>query len=73
MDKEIQENTFYGITQIAESLKLSQKTVRRHIASGELKSVKINGVYKVPADALNDFIKQNEILNKEIIDSNLPG
>ena len=72
MGKEIQEDTFFGITEIAERLKLSQKTVRRHIASSELKSVKINGVYKVPVDALNDFIKQNEIQNKEIIDSNLP-
>ena len=72
MGKEIQEDTFFGITEIAERLKLSQKTIRKHIASGELKSVKINGVYKVPVDALNDFIKQNEIQNEEIIESNLP-
>ena len=71
MGKEIQEDTFFGITEIAERLKLSQKTIRKHIASGELKSVNINGVYKVPVDALNDFIKQNEIQNEEIIDSNL--
>ena len=59
MDTIIQTNSFFGIVEVSEKLKISQKTVRRHIASGKLKSVKIGGVYRIPADALDYFISKN--------------
>lgn len=49
-------NKFHTIVEVAQMLSLSQKTVRRHIASGKLKSVKIGGVYRIPVDALEEFI-----------------
>ncbi len=56
MDKGIQMSTFYGITEVSNHLRISQKTVRRHIASGKLQSTKIGGVYKIPVSALENFI-----------------
>lgn len=52
--------TYYSIVEIAEKLGLSQKTVRRHIASGKLGSVKVGGVYRIPVDALENFINSQD-------------
>lgn len=73
MDKEQQVSTFFGITEVAEKLNVSQKTVRRHIASGKLQSIKIGGVYRVPIDALDDFMNHNEIQDEEVIGFDLFG
>jgi DNA (cytosine-5)-methyltransferase 1 len=73
MDKTKQLNTFFGITEVAEKLNVSQKTVRRHIASGKLKSIKIGGVYRVPTDALDDFLNNNDIQGEEIMGYDLFG
>ncbi len=73
MDKDIQNSTFFGITDVAEKLNVSQKTVRRHIASGKLQSIKIGGVYRVPIDALDDFMNQNEIHDEEVVGYDLFG
>ncbi|MDY0143951.1 MAG: DNA cytosine methyltransferase [Bacteroidales bacterium] len=73
MDKEQHKSTFFGIAEISEKLSLSQKTVRRHIASGKLKSVKIGGVYRIPVDALNDFINHNTPEDEEVAGFNLLG
>lgn len=70
MDKESQNNSCFGITEISEKLGVSQKLVRRHIASGALQSTKIGGVYKIPIQSLNDFINDNEIKLGQVQDSN---
>src|SRR5437868_2457384 len=59
MDKKSKYEAFYGITDVADKLKLSQKTVRRHIASGKLQSLKIGGVHRIPYTSLKDFIHHN--------------
>lgn len=56
MDKQHQESLFYCISEVSELLNISQKTVRRHIASGKLKSVKIGGLYRVYKNSLDEFI-----------------
>lgn len=68
-----QENTYYGITEISERLDISQKSVRRHIASGKLKSIKVGGVYRIPKDALEDFIDNNVIENDKVMGHDLFG
>ncbi len=67
MDKEPQNNSFYGITEISENSGFHKELVRRHIASGALSSTKIGGVYKIPEQALNDFINDIEIKNEELL------
>lgn len=73
MDKDELKSTFFGITEISERLNISQKTVRRHIASGELKSIKIGGVYRIPIEALDDFMNHNEIKEDKIVGFDLFG
>jgi len=73
MDKEEQKSAFFGITEISERLNISQKTVRRHIASGKLQSIKIGGVYRVPIEALDDFMNHNEIKDEKIVGFDLFG
>jgi DNA (cytosine-5)-methyltransferase 1 len=67
MDKDRQSNSFFGITEVAEKLNMSQKTVRRHIASGKLGSIKIGGVYRIPIDALDDFLNQSKNNEDEVV------
>lgn len=45
------------IEEIAERLNVSQKTVRRYVHSGKLKSNKIGGVHRIEERDLEDFIK----------------
>ena len=47
---------FYSIAEVAERLSVSIKTIRRHIAAGTLGSIKVGNVYRIPKDALNNFI-----------------
>ena len=48
--------SYYSISEVAQHLNLSVKTIRRHIASGELESTKIGNVYRIPKSALEGFI-----------------
>lgn len=66
MDKEQQINTFFGIAEISEKLNISQKTVRRHVASGKLKAIKIGGVYRIPIDALDDFMNPTKPKDEKV-------
>lgn len=49
------------IEDIAIKLNVSQKTIRRHIQSGKLKSNKIGGVHRVETKDLAQFIKQSKV------------
>lgn len=49
-------NPFYSISEVAELLKLSVKTVRRYIAGRYLDAVIVGGVYRIPKAALERFI-----------------
>ena len=48
--------SFYSISEVAQHLSLSIKTIRRHIASGNLEYTKIGNVYRIPRSALEYFI-----------------
>lgn len=53
-------DSFYSIVEVAKHLKLSQKSVRRHIASGDLRAIKVGGAYRIPAEALEAFINKSK-------------
>jgi len=61
MDKPRTQSTFYSISEVSEKLSVSQKTIRRHIASGKLQSVKIGTSYRIPTGALEDFINSGSV------------
>ena len=60
----MEEKAFYSITEVAEKLSLSQKSVRRYIASGQLGAVKLGSTYRIPIAALNAFINQQDAQEK---------
>lgn len=61
MDNLNKKHAFYSISDISEKLSVSQKTIRRHIASGNLKSSKIGTSYRIANDALEEFINTNTL------------
>jgi DNA (cytosine-5)-methyltransferase 1 len=73
MDKSGHSCTYYSISDISEKLNISQKTIRRHLASGRLKSIKIGGVYRIPVDALNDFLNHNDLQSETVLGFDLFG
>lgn len=73
MSKINQLNDLFGITEVAKKLNVSQKIVRRHIASGKIKSIKIDGAYRVPIEALDDFMSRNAIQDEQILGYDLFG
>lgn len=52
----MQTKSFYSIPEVAEILKISVKSVRRHIAGKHLDAIVVGGVYRIPHDALEDYI-----------------
>lgn len=50
------QKAFFSIKEVAQILSLSLKTIRRYIAAGELQSILIGGVYRIPKPALEEFI-----------------
>ena len=65
MDKQEKKSSFYSIAEISEQLNVSQKTIRRHIASGKLDSTKIGSTYRIPVAALEDFINRDSLVTAE--------
>lgn len=53
---------FYSINDIASKLDISIKSVRRMVASGELKSVKIRNLYRISKEALNDYLRNHTVI-----------
>ena len=72
---EYKTDSFYSIAEVAKHLKISQKSVRRYIASGELRAIKVGGAYRIPIDALEAFLNagneptttQYDLFGKEIL------
>nr|CRZ19173.1 DNA methyltransferase M.FatI [Flavobacterium aquatile] len=73
MDTIEQRHAFYSISDISEKLNISQKTIRRHIASGKLKSTKIGTSYRIANDALEEFINSNLHQNEKLIQYDIFG
>lgn len=53
------------IAEIAEQLRVSNRTVRNWIDSGKLKAFKFGLQYRVNKSDFEDFIKQSEVKNEE--------
>lgn len=67
----MEEKDFYSIGEIAQKLGISIKSVRRLVASGELKSVRIHNIYRISREAYAHFLKSNEVAPSS--QSHLPG
>ena len=56
----MEEKDFYLIDEVAEKLGISIKSVRRMVASGELKSVKIRNLYRISKETCGDFLQSQQ-------------
>jgi len=52
-------NTFYTVEQVAELLQVHWQTVLNYIKSGKLKALKLGKGYRIPKEAMNQFIQEN--------------
>ena len=52
----MEDRAFYSIAEIAEHFNLSQKSIRRYIAGGQLGATKVGSTYRIPKGALENFI-----------------
>lgn len=52
---------FYTTQEIADRLGVSVFTIRRYIRAGKLRSVKLDGVYRVSRSELGEFLSRREI------------
>jgi len=50
---------FLSISEVAKKLNLSQKTIRRHIASGKITAYQIGNVYRIKEKDINSYLKKN--------------
>lgn len=68
---------YYTIVEVAEQLSLSQKSIRRYIASGQLGAVKIGTNYRIPKGALEYFINSQDsretVVNYDLFGNILKG
>ena len=69
---DMENKDYYSIAEVAEHLSLSQKSIRRYIASGQLGAVKIGSSYRIPKGALEYFIN-NQAGKTPIINYDLFG
>jgi len=53
------ENTILTVSQVAEYLKLSEKTIRRLITSGQLKASKIGSSWRVQMIDIKNYLEAN--------------
>lgn len=53
------------ISDVAENMNVSLKTVRRHIHSGKLKSTKVGGVHRIAEGDYDDFIKSFDAIEEK--------
>ena len=58
---------FYSIAEVSEMSGQSQKTIRRHIAAGKLKSDKVGNRYRITEEYYNNWLKSDLDPEKENI------
>lgn len=54
-------NEFLTVEQVAELLQVHWQTVLNYIKARKLKALKLGKGYRIPKQALDTFIKQNQI------------
>lgn len=68
----MEQKAFYSIADVSDKLSLSQKSIRRYIASGQLDAAKIGSTYRIPKGALEFFIN-NQTSSERVVNYDLFG
>ena len=56
----MEESKTYSINEIAKLMNITLKVVRRYVASGELKTTKVNNTYSISQEDFDEFKKYIE-------------
>lgn len=56
---------FYTISEVAELLKVHDRTIRRLIDNKKLKAVKIGTTWRISEDDLNEYLESNKTKGDE--------
>ena len=56
-----------SIKELADMLNVSQKTIRRHINSGKIKSVKLGGIHRISREEVSALLEVEEIIDEDLI------
>ncbi len=54
-----------SIKELADMLNVSQKTIRRHINSGKIKSVKLGGVHRISREGVSALLEGEDLMENE--------
>ena len=54
-----------SIKELADMLNVSQKTIRRHINSGKIKSVKLGGVHRISREGVSALLEGEDLMEDE--------
>ena len=54
-----------SIKELADMLNVSQKTIRRHINSGKIKSVKLGGVHRISREGVSALLDGEKLIENE--------
>jgi excisionase family DNA binding protein len=46
----------YTVSEVAEALRVSERTIRRAIAAGQLQSIRVGRCVRVPAESIQQFV-----------------
>jgi excisionase family DNA binding protein len=50
---------FYTVQEVADILRVNERTVLNLIAAGEIKATQVGRQYRISEEALNDYIKRH--------------
>ena len=56
---------FYTIYEVAEMLRVSDRTIRKHIERGILRALKVGTVYRIMKEDLDDYFDRIKTARKE--------
>ena len=57
MATEIQGNTYYTISEVAEALRVTPQTIRKYTKEGKIKSLRIGRPILIPEKNLKEFLQ----------------
>ena len=58
-----------SIKELADMLNVCQKTIRRYINSGKIKSVKLGGIHRISREEVSTLLESEEMIGKSLINS----
>ena len=62
----VKKGQMLSIKEVADMLNVSQKTIRRHINSGKIQSVKLGGIHRISSEEISTLLKVENLIQQPI-------